>query len=92
MSPNPFHLERPPKVAPPKNPLADPLAHVKQPLSRANRGKAKVEFTPLDVLMIRSRFAATQREFAVHWTRGEKKRHLREGRARGVAPACVTST
>jgi DNA-binding transcriptional regulator YiaG len=48
----------------PRNPLEDPLRHVKQPLSRKTRGKAKIEFDPIDVRHIRAKFSATQKAFA----------------------------
>jgi putative transcriptional regulator len=72
----------------PKNVLADPLAHVKQPLSRVNRGKAKVEFEPAHIHMIRAKFAATQREFAelIGGSR-ETLRNWEEGRRRPHGPA-----
>jgi cytochrome c peroxidase len=48
----------------PPNPLEDPIRHVKQPLSRRTRGKAVLEFEPIDVRHIRAKFSATQKEFA----------------------------
>lgn len=69
----------------PANPLADPLAHVKQPLSTKLRGRGKVEFTPSDIRMIRSKFLANQRDFARligisaetlrNWERGRRRPH-----------------
>ncbi len=69
----------------PPNPLVDPLAHVKQPLSTKHRGKAKVEFEPYDVQHIRGKFGATQREFARligispetlrNWEKGRRRPH-----------------
>lgn len=44
--------------------MTDPLRHVKEPLSRARRGKPKLEFEPVDVQEIRAKFHATQQEFA----------------------------
>ena len=46
----------------PRNPMTDPLRHAKEPLSRTRRGKAKIEFEPVDVQLIREKFAATQQE------------------------------
>ena len=67
----------------PQNPLADPLGHVKQPLSRARRGNAKVEFDPVDVRNVRAKFAATQREFAgLIGISVETLRNWEEGRRR----------
>ena len=67
------------------NPLLDPLSHVKQPLLRRERGLAVVEFTPIDVRMIRDQFGATQREFARligvsrhtlrNWEKGRRRPH-----------------
>jgi putative transcriptional regulator len=72
----------------PKHVLADPLAHVKQPLSRVNRGKAVVEFSPSDIRMIRANFAATQREFAaLIGVSRETLRNWEEGRRRPHGPA-----
>lgn len=42
--------------------MTDPLRHAKEPLSRTRRGKAKIEFEPVDVQLIREKFAATQQE------------------------------
>jgi putative transcriptional regulator len=65
--------------------MTDPLAHVKQPLSRARRGKAKVEFSAVDVRFIRAKFGATRREFATliginvetlrSWEKGRRRPH-----------------
>ena len=65
--------------------MTDPLAHVKQPLSRARRGKAEIEFDPIDVHHIRAKFEATQAEFARligisvetlrNWERGKRRPH-----------------
>ncbi len=71
-----------------KNPLENPLAHVKQPLSRAHRGRAKVEFEPFDVRQIRAKFAATQGEFAaLIGISRETLRNWEEGRRRPHGPA-----
>jgi len=69
----------------PVNPLADPLVHVKQPLSTANRGRPKVEFTPIDIQHIRAKFLATQKDFARligistetlrNWEKGRRRPH-----------------
>ena len=77
--------ERSRRVGTPKNPLTDPLAHVKQPLSTRHRGRAKLEFTAIDVRHIRAKFAATQRDFARligisretlrNWERGRRRPH-----------------
>lgn len=77
--------ERAHRVVRPVNPLADPLAHVKQPLSTKLRGRAKVEFIPSDIRMIRAKFLATQRDFARligisvetlrNWERGRRRPH-----------------
>jgi len=72
----------------PRNPLRDPLADVKQPLSRERRGKAKIEFSPEDVRMIRAKFGATQQEFAeLIGIKRETLRNWEEGRRRPVGPA-----
>ncbi len=73
------------RLARPVNPLADPLVHVKQPLSTRHRGRAKVEFTPIDVQHIRAKFLATQKEFAHligisretlrNWEKGRRRPH-----------------
>jgi putative transcriptional regulator len=65
--------------------MADPLSHVKQPLSRARRGKAKVEFSATGVRLIRAKFGASQTEFARligisvetlrNWERGRRRPH-----------------
>ena len=72
----------------PRNALADPLAHVKEPLRHEWRGKAKIEFSPEDVRMIRAKFRATQQEFAeligIKW---ETLRNWEEGRRRPHGPA-----
>ena len=78
-----FHRGR--KLGRLRNPLVDPLAHVKQPLSRARRGKAKVEFSSLDVRLIRAKFGATRKEFAAligisfetlrNWEKGRRRPH-----------------
>ena len=71
-----------------RNPMADPLAHVKQPLSRERRGRAKVEFEPIDVHHIRAKFGATQREFArLVGISVETLRNWEEGRRRPHGPA-----
>src|SRR5262245_10761175 len=68
--------------------MADPLAGVKEPLSRARRGKPKVEFEPFDVQMIRDKFEATQREFAcLIGISVETLRNWEEGRRRPHGPA-----
>jgi DNA-binding transcriptional regulator YiaG len=69
----------------PRNPMTDPLAEIKQPLSRARRGKARIEFGPDDVRDIRVKFGASQREFAAliginvetlkNWERGRRRPH-----------------
>ncbi len=72
----------------PKNPLTDPLAHVKQPLNRQRRGRAKTEFSPEDVRMIRASFRATQQEFAdLVGIKRETLRNWEEGRRRPHGPA-----
>jgi putative transcriptional regulator len=65
--------------------MADPLAHVKQPLSRARRGKGKVEFSSTDVRHIRGNFGATRKQFATligisvetlrNWEKGRRRPH-----------------
>ena len=85
---NRIRIDRGRTMVRPRNPLADPLAHVKQPLSRARRGKAKVEFDPIDVRQIRARFEATQREFAqLIGISVETLRNWEEGRRRPLGPA-----
>jgi len=72
----------------PRNPLADPLAHVKQPLSRSARGKSVIEFNPNDVRLIRGKFGATQRQFAkLIGVRYETLRNWETGRRRPHGPA-----
>ena len=81
-------LDRGRQAVRPKNVLADPLAHVKQPLLRVNRGKAVIEFTPADIHMVRAKFAATQREFAEFiGVSRETLRNWEEGRRRPHGPA-----
>ena len=58
----------------PLNPLEDPIAHIKRPLKALHedqrgqgvvrRGQAVLEFSPTDIQHIRSRFLATQEQFA----------------------------
>ena len=70
------------------NPLTDPLAHIKEPLSRARRGTPKVEFDPIDVKHIRSKFGVTQRVFArLIGISVETLRNWEEGRRRPHGPA-----
>lgn len=69
----------------PRNPLVDPLAHLKEPLSRARRGKPKIEFSPTDIRDIRLKFGATQKQFAAlvginvetlrNWEKGRRHPH-----------------
>jgi putative transcriptional regulator len=85
MNYNRLRLDRGRKLVRPPNPMTDPLADVKQPLSRARRGRAKIEFTPNDVRAIRVAFGATRREFAAligisvetlrNWERGRRRPH-----------------
>ena len=85
---NRFRSHRGRPLVRPRNPLADPLAHVKQPLSRARRGKAKVEFEPVDVRNVRAKFEATQLEFArLIGISVETLRNWAEGRRRPLGPA-----
>jgi putative transcriptional regulator len=85
---NRTRVERGRSIVRPQNPMADPLAHVKQPLSRARRGKAKVEFEPVDVGLIRAKFEATQQEFAkLIGISVETLRNWEEGRRRPHGPA-----
>jgi putative transcriptional regulator len=68
--------------------MADPLAQVKQPLSRARRGKAKVEFSAMDVRDIRAHFGATQKAFAaLIGIKVETLRNWEKGRRRPHGPA-----
>ena len=70
------------------NPMADPLAHVKQPLSRSRRGKPKLEFAPTDVQQIRAKFGATQKQFAgLIGISVQTFRTWEEGRRRPHGPA-----
>jgi putative transcriptional regulator len=67
------------------NPLLDPLARYKQPLLTHRRGKAVIEFEPVDVVAIRLEFGATRRQLArivgisVHtlrnWESGRRRPH-----------------
>lgn len=83
-----FRYDRERRVKRPRNPLADPIGHVKQPLLRINRGKAVTEFTPNEIVMIRSHFAATQREFAdLIGVKLETLRNWEQGRRRPHGPA-----
>ena len=85
MNYNRIRFEHGRKLSRLRNPLVDPLAHVKQPLSRARRGKAKVEFSPIDVRLIRAKFGATQKQFAAlvginletlrNWEKGRRRPH-----------------
>jgi DNA-binding transcriptional regulator YiaG len=76
------------KIMCPRNPLKDPLATVKQPLSRTRRGKPKVEFEPDDVRLIRAKFGARQKEFArLIGISVETLRNWEEGRRRPHGPA-----
>ncbi len=88
---NPFDLilrERARRLRRPANPLADPLVHVKQPLSTTRRGRAKIEFTPIDVQHIRARFLATQKDFArLIGISAETLRNWEKGRRRPHGPA-----
>ena len=88
MNYNLYREDRGRRIRRPRNPLTDPLAHVKQPLSRERRGKAAVEFKPYEIAMIRSHFCATQKEFAaligVSW---ETLRNWERGRRRPHGPA-----
>ncbi len=68
--------------------MTDPLRHVKQPLARTRRGKAKVEFAPIDVWHIRVKFGATRKEFAkLIGISAETLRNWEEGRRRPHGPA-----
>jgi len=72
----------------PMNPLADPLAKVKQSLRPRERGKPVLEFDPVEVRMIREKFCATQREFAeLIGIRRETLRNWEKGRRRPHGPA-----
>ena len=85
-------------VAPPPNPLQDPIAHIKRPLRALNGGRvgaafenevrpgqAVIEFRPADVVRIRRKFLATQKDFARligisaetlrTWERGRRRPH-----------------
>ena len=79
----------------PVNPLRDPIAHIKRSLRALNedrrgqgvvrRGQSVVEFSGIDVRMIRAKFTATQKEFARligisvetlrNWERGRRRPH-----------------
>jgi putative transcriptional regulator len=89
MNYNEFRLEdRGRTLRRPKNPLTNPIAHVKQPLLRVNRGKAVVEFTPQEIAMIRVNFCASQREFAeLIGISRETLRNWETGRRRPHGPA-----
>jgi putative transcriptional regulator len=77
------------KIMRPKNPLKNPIAHVKEPLRRsARRGLAILEFEPVDVRHIRAKFAATRKEFAaLIGISVETLRNWEEGRRRPHGPA-----
>ena len=88
MNHNRVRLDRGRKLTHPRNPMADPLAHVKQPLSRARRGKPKIEFSSMDVRLIRAKFGATQKEFAaLIGINAETLRNWEKGRRRPHGPA-----
>jgi putative transcriptional regulator len=82
---NHTRLDRGRKLTRPQNPMVDPLAHVKQPLSRARRGKPKIEFSATEIQHIRVKFGATQKEFAAliginletlrNWEKGRRHPH-----------------
>jgi putative transcriptional regulator len=72
----------------PKNPLADPLAHIKRPLRALNGpepGKSYVEFEIPDVLELRKKYHASQVQFARmmgisvgtlrNWEQGRRRPH-----------------
>ena len=84
----PILRERARRLGRPANPLVDPLAHVKQPLSTKHRGRAKIEFTPIDVQHIRAKFLATQKDFArLIGISAETLRNWEKGRRRPQGPA-----
>jgi putative transcriptional regulator len=82
-----FRLNRRRWECGPRNPLADPIGHVKQPLltQARGRGRAVVEFDRFDVAHLRAKFGATQREFARligvsrhtlrNWEKGRRRPH-----------------
>jgi putative transcriptional regulator len=71
-----------------KNPLHDPIGHVKQPLNRKLPGRPVIEFEPHDIAMIRSRFLGTQRDFArMIGIKLETLRNWETGRRRPHGPA-----
>jgi DNA-binding transcriptional regulator YiaG len=73
------------------NPLADPLAHIKRPLRPLNGPEpreAQLEFAPIDVLEIRYKFHATQRQFArMFGISVETLRNWEQGKRRPHGPA-----
>jgi putative transcriptional regulator len=72
----------------PRNPLEDPIGHVKQPLSLKTRGKAVLEFEPIDVRHMRAKFSATQKAFArLIGISAETLRSWETGRRRPHGPA-----
>jgi putative transcriptional regulator len=91
MPPDRFYAklrQRARRVSRPFNPLADPLVHVKQLLSTTNRGRAKIEFSPIDVQHIRAKFLATQKDFArLIGISPETLRNWEKGRRRPHGPA-----
>ncbi len=88
MNYNRIRLDRGRLIVRPRNPMTDPLRHVKEPLSPTRRGKAKIEFEPIDVQLIRQRFAATQQEFAaLIGISVETLRNWETGRRRPLGPS-----
>jgi putative transcriptional regulator len=83
-----FERQRARRMARPRNPLADRLAHVKEPLSTKHRGRAKIEFTPFDIQHIRAKFTTTQRDFArLIGISCETLRNWEKGRRRPLGPS-----
>ena len=71
-----------------KNPFLDPLAHEKQPLLKRGRVKAVIEFTALDIRMIRDQFHMTQRQFAkIIGVSRHTLRNWEKGRRRPLGPS-----
>jgi len=68
--------------------VATELGLADEEIELYGRGKAKIEFRPEDVVMIRAKFGATQEEFAeLIGIKRETLRNWEEGRRRPHGPA-----
>ena len=73
------------------NPLTDPLSLIKRPLRALNGptpGRTHVEFEPMDIVVLRQKFHATQRHFAdMFGISVETLRNWEQGKRRPHGPA-----